>query len=126
VQVFTYSVDGQHSKYRITFSDGQKYQAPVFSPYHGLVYVDYETGGVRKLTLETDPMPAGYPVRRVSCTLEYDDVSVAGNLYLLPVFAQLEVQLPKRRVARNDIIFRSYQRFGTRSRIVSLGSPHSN
>jgi len=124
VQVFTYAVDGQHSKYQISFTDGQSRES-VFSPYHGMVYVDYETGGVRKLTVETDPLPDGHPVRLVSVTLEYDDISVAGKLYLLPIAAQLDVQFPKRRIARNDITFRSYQRFGTSSRMASTGPAQS-
>ena len=117
VQVFTYSVDGPHSKYEIRFNEGHTH-ASVFTAYHGLVYVDYATGGVRKLTVETDPLPATHPVRAVAVTLEYDDTSVGGKLYLLPVSAQMDIQMSKHRIARNNMTFRSYQRFGTSNRVT--------
>ncbi len=125
VQVFSYAVDAEHSKYRVSFSGGSTFQAPVFSPYRGKVYIDPETSGVRKMSLQTGDLPAEFPVRQVSLALEYDDVSVAGKLYLLPLAVQLEVRLPHKRAVRSDITFRSYQRFTTDSRILSFGTSES-
>ena len=120
VQVFTYSVDAAHSRYRVAYNSSRG-QAPVFSPFHGLVYIDQETAVVRKLTLETDTLPEEFAVRRVALSLDYEDVAVGGNVYLLPLAASLDLSLHKKTVVRNEVNFRSYQRFTTDSRILSYG-----
>jgi VWFA-related protein len=117
VQVFSYFVDAAHSRYRITYRGSQQ-QAPVFAAFRGQVALDPETGTVRRLTLSTEPQPANIPVRQVSLALDYDEIGVADQVYLLPVAVTLDVRLHKKTVARNEVSFRSYQRFSADSRIT--------
>lgn len=118
VQVFTYSVDEAHSTYRVGYARTGVYTPSVYSAYQGLVFIDQDTGGIRRVTLETGALPARLPVRHVGLALDYDDTAVGGGLYLLPVSVDIELLLHKRTVVRNEISFRSYQRFTTNSRVV--------
>jgi VWFA-related protein len=118
VQVFTYSVDQARSTYRVSYARTGAYTPSVYSAYHGLVFIDRDTGGIRRVTLETGPLPNGFPVRHVTLALDYDDTAVGGNLYLLPLSVDIELRLRKKTVVRNEISFRSYQRFTATSRIV--------
>jgi len=97
---------------------GAQQKKPVFSAFHGFVSVDPETATVLRLTMETDPMPPDIPVRQISLGLDYDDVAVADQVYLLPIAVTIDVRLHKRTVARNEVSFRSYQRFSADSRIT--------
>ena len=117
VQIFSYAVEAVHSRYRVTYRGAQQ-KAPVFSAFRGFVSVDPETATVLRLTLETDPLPADIPVRQISLALDYDDVAVADQVYLLPIAVTIDVRLHKRTVARNEVSFRSYQRFSADSRIT--------
>jgi VWFA-related protein len=117
LQVFSYAVDAAHSRYRITYRGSQQ-KPPVFAVFHGVVAVDPETGTVLRLTLNTEPLPPDIPVRQVALTLDYDEVGVADQIYLLPIAATIDVRLHKKTVARNEVSFRSYQRFSADSRIT--------
>jgi VWFA-related protein len=117
LQVFSYTVQAAHSRYRITYRGAQQ-KDPVFAAFHGQVAVDPETGTVLRLSLQTEPLPADLPVRQVSLAIDYDEVAVADQIYLLPIAATIDVRLHKRTVARNEVTFRSYQRFSSDSRIT--------
>jgi|GEM_PF-1642849 len=117
VQVFTYSVDRAHSSYRVSYIAGE-YSVPVNSAYRGLLFIDSDTGVVRRLTLETEPLPQGYPVRQVRLALEYDEASVGGILHLLPLSVDINLRLRKKTVLRNEISFRAYRRFTAESRVL--------
>ena len=81
VQVFSYAVDLAHSQYRVSHIVQGRPKA-VLSAFHGLVYVDRETGVVSRITQETDSLPEDFPLRRMSLSLEYGDVSVGGQVTL--------------------------------------------
>ena len=66
---------------------------------------------VLRLTLESDPLPADFPVRQMSVTLDYGDTEVGGQVYTLPLSFAVDVRLRKRTQIRNESVFRSYQRF---------------
>jgi len=120
VEVFSYAVDLAHSQYRVSHIV-QGRPTAVLSAFHGLVYVDGETGVVPRITQETDALPEDFPVRQMSLSLEYGDVSVGGQVYTLPLSFTIDVRTGKRMVVRNEVGFRSCQRFSVDSRLLPAG-----
>jgi len=120
VEVFSYAVDLAHSQYRVSHIVQGRPKA-VLSAFHGLVYVDEETGAVSHMTQETDALPEDFPVRQMSLSLEYGDVSVGGQVYTLPLSFTIDVRTGKRTVVRNEVGFRSCQRFTADSRLLPAG-----
>jgi hypothetical protein len=64
---------------------------------------------------------AGIGLCQISLALNYDDVAVADQVYLLPIAATIDVRLHKQTVARNEVSFRSYRRFSSDSQITYRG-----
>ena len=122
VQVLTYSVDAEHSKYAVSFHAGIN-KPPVFSAYHGLLFVDASTGAVMRITHETGPLPADMPMHHIGLVVDYDYTAIGGHVYLVPVTAALEVHHRKNTVIRNEVNFRAYQRFTVDSRILPYVPP---
>jgi VWFA-related protein len=121
VQVFSYAVDQPHSKYRFTY----RVQGDIHTAtpgYRGQVFIDPGTASVLRVILESDLLPAGFPLRRLSVSLEYGDTEVGGQVYNLPLSFTMDVAVQKRTLVRNEVDFRSYQRFTTSSRLVSEAS----
>lgn len=118
VQVFSYAVDQPHSKYRFAYRiQGDLHTAT--PGYRGQVFIDQGTASVLRVILESDLLPAGFPLRRVSLSLDYRDTEVGGQVYNLPHAFTMDVAVEKRTLVRNEVDFRSYQRFTTSSRLVS-------
>ena len=117
VEVLAYSVEAAHSRYSVSYHGGAN-KAPVFSAYHGLLFVDGNTGAVMRLTHETGPLPADMPMHRIGLVVDYGYTAIGGQLYLVPVAASLEVQHRKNTVIRNEVSFRAYQRFSVDSRVL--------
>jgi len=116
VQVFSYRVDSAHSKNRISYSRGTVQSSIV--GFRGLVFVDEQNGMILRITEETDTLPPGMPVRGLSLILDYGDIRVGDQVHLLPLSFTLDIGLRKRIHARNEVLFRSYQRFTVESRLV--------
>jgi len=120
VEVFSYAVDLAHSQYRVSHI-AQGRPTAVLSAFHGLVYVDSETGVVARITQESDALPEDFPVRQMSLSLEYGDVAVGGQVYTLPLSFTIDVRTGKRTVLRNDVGFHSCERFTVDSRFLPAG-----
>jgi VWFA-related protein len=120
VQVFSYAVDGEHSRYRVSYSMQGQPRA-VFSAFHGLVFIDQDTAVVLRITQECDSLPEAFPVRQLNLSLEYGDMAVGGQVYTLPLTFTMDLRLRKRTLVRNEVSFRSYQRFTSDSRLLPGG-----
>jgi hypothetical protein len=81
VQVFAYRVDRQNSTFAITASDGRQ----IKTGFHGLVYIDSETRGVRRLTVEADGLPHNFPTHSALITVDYGYIAINDHDYLLPI-----------------------------------------
>jgi VWFA-related protein len=117
VQVFSYRVDLAHSQNRISYSLGTAVTSSLVG-FRGLLFIDPVTARVLRITEEIDSLPSGLPVRDLSLTLDYGDMEVGNAVYLLPHSFTLDIRLRKRTHVRNEITFRSYQRFNVQSRLV--------
>ena len=84
--------------------------------YHGRVFIDDETGMVRRLTIEGTGLPKDYGLQSPSLSLDYGMVKIGEEDYLLPLRSVLQLRQAKVFV-RNEAVFRGYRKFGAESRI---------
>lgn len=88
--------------------------------FHGLIYVDATTGSVRRATIQADGLPRNFPYHSAAMTVDYDYVTIASRDYLLPVRSTVRVQRGRKQVELNEISFRNYRRFSSRTKIKVL------
>lgn len=113
--LFAYRVSAHTSKYVLDAPTTGGGQAVV--GFHGLFYVDRETLAVRRITVEADAIPARFPIRESSLTVDYDYVAIGDHDHMMPVAAQLLVRRGKRYMVRNDVEFREYKRYAAASTV---------
>lgn len=112
VQVLSYRV--AHENATIVLTQGNDEAAVGF---HGLVYIDSTTGGVRRVTLEADGLPRTFSVHAASMSVDYDFVAISDRDYLLPVRSTVSLVKGRRKVELNEMAFRNYRRFASRTKL---------
>lgn len=117
VQVFKYRVAKENSDLSLRGGDNQV----ILVGYHGMVYIDSATHGVRRITQIVDDVPNKYPIHEALVSADYDYASVGGQQYLLPIGAQIALREwgQKTRLELNQIRFRDFHRFRSTSRILT-------
>ncbi len=116
VEVFSLHVDAKDSKFSVAALPAP----PIFVAFHGLVYIDAATRGVRRITIEAEGIPEKSPVHASAVTVDYDYISINNHDYLMPVRGEMRMQLGKREKILHQIEFRDYHRFGSEARIVGV------
>ena len=117
-EVFEYRVEQENSPFVLNAPPA----AVVNVGYHGLVYIDRATHGVKSLTIFTDEQPKRFKVRMAAIRVDYDYVAINDHDYLLPVSAQLITRMSGNLLKRNDLTFSNFRRFGSSVRIVGVGA----
>jgi len=115
VQVLSYRV--AHENATIVLGQGSDEAAVGF---HGLVYIDPTTSGVRRVTLEADGVPKNFKIRGAEMTVDYDFVAISGRDYLMPARSTVTLVRAHRKIERNEISFRNYRRFASRTKIKMI------
>jgi VWFA-related protein len=115
VQVLTYRVARENAT--IVLGQGSD-EAGV--GFHGSVYIDPTTSGVKRITLVADDIPKSLAIRGAAMTVDYDFVSISGRDYLMPVRSSVTLQRAHRKIERNEITFRNYRRYASRAKIKIL------
>ena len=110
-QVFDITVPRAKSNFTLTFN---RMGEP--AGYTGKVFVDDETGLVRRLVIQGDGLPLTFPLQEPSFSLEYGMVRIGSIDYLLPLRSTMQVRQGKNFV-RNESVFREYRRFEASSGI---------
>jgi hypothetical protein len=87
VAVYSYQVRKAHSAYALGFNPGGRHQIVA---YRGTVVIDRETGGVLRMSYETDSIPADFPIQYAKTQIDYDYVKIRGKSYLMPFRSQVE------------------------------------
>lgn len=129
VSVYSYRIARAHSQYAVGFGAGVDAQA-IRSGFHGSLYIANDTKMVLRLTLESDGIPADFPIRQTSTTVDYGFADVGGRQYLLPAQAETTMLYQPNRSAqrepirvlrptmwRNEVEFRSYRKFAVDSAV---------
>ena len=83
--------------------------------YTGRVFIDEETGMVRRLTIN-GALPADFGLQSPSLSLDYGMVKIGDKDYLLPLRSVLQLRQAKVFV-RNETVFRGYRKFDAESQI---------
>ena len=114
VQVFNYRVVQGNSDFGITGDNNRQLRVG----FHGLVYVDGATKGVRRITLEADDLPRDFSIHATAVTVDYDYIAINNHDYLMPIRGTVALRQGKREAVLNEMDFRDYKRFGSRVRIL--------
>ncbi len=88
--------------------------------FHGLVYIDSATSGIRRITVEAEGLPRNFSMHAAWMTVDYDYVAISGRDYLLPVRSTVSLQRHHRQIELNEIAFRNYRRFASRAKIKMI------
>ncbi len=115
VQVFKYRVarENSHLNLRVGPND------VITVGYHGLVYVDSTTHGVRRITEVADDIPAKFPIRALLVSADYDYVSIGDQNYLVPIGAQIVLGKGRNEMDLNQIKFQNFHRFRSSMKIIT-------
>lgn len=112
VQVFSYRVAKANASMGLQDSSGK-----IYSGFHGLVYVDSATLGVRRVTLEADDL-ADFSIHAASVAVEYDYVAVGAHDYLMPVRGTISLHKGRHEADLNEIVFQNYKRYASQAKIT--------
>jgi VWFA-related protein len=85
--------------------------------FHGLVYIDAATSGIRRVTVAADGLPRNFSMHAASMTVDYDYVTISARDYLLPVRSTVGLQRHHKQIELNEIAFRNYRRFASRTKM---------
>lgn len=110
-QVFEVEVSKAKSNFVLHYADRRE---PV--GYTGRVFIDEETGMVRRLTIQGTGLPKDFRLQQPSLSLDYGMVKIGRDDFLLPLRSALQLRRPKLFV-RNETVFRDYRKFDAESQI---------
>jgi len=88
--------------------------------YHGLVYADPTTGDMARLEAAMDA-PKDFPFQEDAFEIDYGQVDIAGQPFLLPVKSVGWVREGKQ-LTRNEIEFGEYRKYGAAATVI-FGGP---
>lgn len=109
--VFDVDVPVERSNFILTFNLRQE-----VAGFHGRVFVDEDSGLVRRIVLQGDALPKDFGLQSPTFSLEYGMVHITGEDHLLPLRSVLQVR-QGRQVVRNETTFRDYRKFDATSQI---------
>ena len=115
LQVLSYRVDHENATLNLAESNNT-----IGVGFHGLVYIDTATSGIRRVTVEADDLPRSFSMHAAAMTVDYDYVSISARDYLLPVHSTVSLQRHRRQIELNEISFRNYRRFASRAKIKMI------
>ena len=84
--------------------------------YTGRVFIDEDSGLVRRLTIDGTGLPKEFGLQSPSLSLDYGMVKIGEKDYLLPLRSVLQLRRAKVFV-RNESVFRGYRKFQAESQI---------
>ena len=116
VQVFSFRVPKESLAWAISSAAGLEY----FPAFHGQVFIDSATHGVRRIMMVADDFPKDFSVHFMSLAVDYDYILINNHDYLMPISAEVSKREFKRYATLNTIEFRNYRRFGSNVRILSI------
>ena len=114
VQVFKYRVARENSNLNLRVGPNEV----IAVGYHGMVYIDSATHGVRRITEIADDVPRKFPIHGALVSADYDYVSIGGQNYLVPVGAQVILRKGRGEMDLNQIRFLNFHRFRSTTKIL--------
>jgi len=114
--VYEYEIEKPLSRLTLTADDAS---ANVGS--RGRVWIDRETNRVLRFEQIATEIPGDFPITAASSLIDYDWVTINENKYLLPTHSEILLTTVRRSMtlqSRNEIRFRSYQKFGAELKVI--------
>jgi hypothetical protein len=118
VEVFSFRVDQSHSLAQLEVPSRTQRVG-----YHGLLFAQRDTYTVLRLTTEAEP-PKDFPLQKVTHLLDYGPAEIAGQKFILPLHAEMQIQMSddfmrygregrnsKQVYLRNRVEFREYRKY---------------
>jgi hypothetical protein len=90
--------------------------------YHGLIYADPDSGDMSRLEAAMDP-PRDFPFQEDAFEIDYGQVDIAGQPFLLPVKSVGWVRDGKL-LTRNEIEFGEYRKYGANATVTFGAAPN--
>jgi len=87
----------------------------------GRVWIDRELDRVVRFEQIATEIPADFPIVAASSLIDYDWVTINEHKYLLPTHSEILMTTVSPKVmlqSRNDVRFRSYQKFGAELKVI--------
>lgn len=111
VYVFKFGVPKEHGVVVIHRSSNQE----IMASYSGQIFVDSKLSQILKITSQLD-LPADFPIKSGSTTVEYRSIEIAEKKYNLPYHSEVRLQ-DGSHLYVNEINFRNYHKFAVESTI---------
>jgi len=110
-QVFEVEVSKTKSNFLLNYGGRRELAA-----YNGRVFIDEETGMVRRLTIQGIGLQKDFGLQSPALSLDYGMVKIGKEDYLLPLRSVLQLR-HARAFVRNETVFRAYRKFEAESQI---------
>lgn len=116
--VYEYVVKKEQSQ--LTLSVGNTGASAVVGS-QGRMWIDRELDRVLRFEQIATEIPSGFPITAASSLIDYDWVNINEHKYLLPFHSEILMTTVEPKFvlqSRNDVRFRSYQKFGAELKVV--------
>lgn len=116
--VYEYAIKKEYSQLTLSLADTGA-RAVVGS--RGRLWIDRELDRVVRFEQIATEIPPDFPITAASSLIDYDWVSINERKYLLPTHSEILLTTVNPKFvlqSRNDIKFRSYQKFGAELKVV--------
>lgn len=87
----------------------------------GRIWIDRDNFRVLRIEYQLTDIEPNFPVKAVTKSIDYDNIEIAGEKYLLPVLSDFRGVVEssgKRFESRNLIRFKNYQKYGSEVRVL--------
>ncbi|HKR12332.1 MAG TPA: hypothetical protein VJT15_09765 [Pyrinomonadaceae bacterium] len=116
--VYEYVIKKEFSQLTLTVSDTGS-RATVGS--RGRIWIDRELDRVLRFEQIATEVPGDFPIKAASSLIDYDWVMINERKYLLPIQSQILITSTQGSMmlqSRNDVRFRSYQKYGAELKVI--------
>jgi hypothetical protein len=116
--VYEYVIKKDNSQLSLSLADTG---ARAIVGSRGRLWIDRELDRVLRFEQIATEIPADFPITAASSLIDYDWVSINERKYLLPTHSEILLTTVNPKFvlqSRNDVRFRSYQKFGAELKVV--------
>src|SRR5690349_10498739 len=116
--VYEYTVKKDNSQLTLSLADTG---ANALVGSRGRVWIDRELDRVVRFEQIATEIPPDFPITAASSLIDYDWIMINEHKYLLPIHSEILLTTVNPKFvlqSRNDIRFRSYQKFGAELKVV--------
>lgn len=116
--VYEYTIKKENSQLSLSLSDTG---ARTVAGSRGRMWIDRELDRVLRFEQIATEIPPDFPITAASSLIDYDWVSINERKYLLPTHSEILLTTVNPKFvlqSRNDVRFRSYQKFGAELKVI--------